>query len=749
MVRFVRSALALLLLAGCSLLTPLPRETTHASRLAAFPTKALPLERPVTIYWDDHQIPFIEAATDRDAAFALGLVHAHLRLGQMEILRRISQGRLAEMGGPIAVDIDHSLRILDFGKAAPAILASMPAETRAWLDAFVAGVNHYQATVADLPHEYALLGLEREPWRPEEIITIGRLGSTDITWLTWFRLLPLRDSPQWATLWPRIAANSTSSAPSLTGSPQASLEQLESLLTRTGKSGSNSLAIAGAHSATGSALIATDPHLGISLPNLWLIAGLKSPSYHVVGLMVPGLPFVAVGRNPDIAWGGTNLRAASTDLFDVSALPPDQIVERTERIGVRWWFDREVAVRDTPQGPLISDAPVLPHRDGERLALRWIGHRPSDEMTAMLAVNRARDWDEFRQALADFALSSQNFTYADRRGNIGQLTAAQVPRRPATRPADMVRPLADAAAWDRLVTTPELPSSYNPAHGFVASANTRPSESDILIGYFFSADDRILRLQEQLAAKTGWTVDDLRRLQLDTYRRSAIVLRDALMARLVKAAPRPGKPDEQRVLDLIAAWDGHYDTDSRGALAFEALLAELAPLLYDEATRGILDSGNLYVFLAEDLARIEPTRLRAALDVALPKAAAVLAQYGSWGEIHRLPISHMLGMLPVIGGRYRFGDLPAAGGSETINKTAHGLATERHMTRYGTQARHISDLADPDANWFVLLGGQDGWLNSRTFRDQVDLFVAGRLIQVPLTLDRVRTTFAHRLDLGP
>jgi penicillin amidase len=198
MARFVLSALALLLLAGCSLLTPLPRETTLAGRLAAFPTKALPLERPVTIYWDDRQI-----------------------------LRRIAQGRLAEMGGPLAVDIDHSLRILDFGKAVPAILASMPAATRAWLDAFVAGVNHYQATFADLPHEYALLGLEREPWRPEEFIAIGRLGSTDITWLTWFRLLPLRNSPQWVMVWPRIAANGTSSAPSLTGAPQASLEQLE------------------------------------------------------------------------------------------------------------------------------------------------------------------------------------------------------------------------------------------------------------------------------------------------------------------------------------------------------------------------------------------------------------------------------------------------------------------------------------------------------------------------------------------
>src|SRR5262245_13832012 len=213
-VRLVSSALAFLLLGACALFTPLPRETTLADRLAAFPTKGLPLDNPVTLYWDDHQIPFIEAASDRDAAFVLGLVHAHLRLGQMEVLRRISQGRLAEMGGPLAIDIDHSLRILDYGKAAPAILAAMPTSTREWLDAFVAGVNHYQATATTLPHEYALLGLAREPWRPEEIITVGRLASTDVTWLAWFRLLAQRDKPQWTALWPRIAAAGATSAPS-------------------------------------------------------------------------------------------------------------------------------------------------------------------------------------------------------------------------------------------------------------------------------------------------------------------------------------------------------------------------------------------------------------------------------------------------------------------------------------------------------------------------------------------------------
>ncbi|MGE0647786.1 MAG: penicillin acylase family protein [Alphaproteobacteria bacterium] len=750
MVRLLISAIAVTLLTGCALFTSLPRASGPSDRLATLPTKGLPLDGPVDIYWDEHLIPFIEASTDHDAAFALGLVHAHLRLGQMELLRRISQGRVAEMGGPLAISIDHSLRILDLGKASSAVVAAMPPESRAWLDAFVAGINHYQASVETLPHEYALLGLEREPWRPEELLTIGRLGSIDVTWLIWFRLLGLRDSPEWATLWRRAVGAGGSSAPSFNVEAPPSLEQLEALLTSTSKTGSNSVAIAKSRSATGGALIASDPHLGISLPNLWLIAGIKSPSYHMVGMMVPGLPFVAVGRNQDIAWGGTNLRSASSDLFDISALPEDQIATRTETIGVRWWFDREVELRETRYGPVVSDAPVLPHKDGQRIALRWIGHRPSDELSAMLALNRARDWQEFRRALAGFALSPQNFVYADARGNVGQLTAAQLPLRPSVPPDDMIRPIGEAALWEHVVTTENLPWIYNPAEGFVASANNRPADAGLLIGYFFSNDDRVLRLQERLRAKSDWQVDDLRRLQMDTHRRSAVILRDALLARL-QAVATPPAPNgrERQVLDLIAGWDGIYDASSQGALAFEALMAGFVATMYDESTRTILDTGgNLYDFAAEDVAQMAEAPFVAALGAALPDAVKAVETYGTWGEMHRLPVQHLLGAVPLIGGRYRFSDLPTPGSNDTIFKTAHSLAAERHDTRYGTQSRHISDMSDPDANWFVLLGGQDGWFNSSTFADQVDLFMKGELIQVPLRLDTVRATFKHHQRLG-
>ena len=443
-------------LTGCALLTPLPDETSLAERLAAIPIANAPVKGRVTIHWDDHQIPFIEAEHDDDAAFALGLVHAHLRLGQMEIFRRISQGRIAEMGGPLATDIDHGLRILNFRRAAAEIERALSSATRAWLTAYVAGINHYQQNVRDLPHEFAMLGLDREKWSIADVITFGRLAGTDVNWLVWANALKLRRRSDWKQVWARLVRNGTASVPSFDGGrAQAAFN---GLLGGIAKSGSNSLAVAPGRSRTGAAIMANDPHLGITLPNLWLIAGIKSPSYHAVGLMAPGLPVFAIGRNPWIAWGGTNMRAASSDLYDVSDLAPGDFTERTERIAVRWWFDREITVRETSWGPVLSDAPFLADAGMPPTALKWTGHGASDEIGAMLGVSRARNFRQFRAAFRSFTVPGQNMLYADRDGNIGQVMAVRLPVRPTRRPRDLVLdPARKADRWQGYMSVMDLP----------------------------------------------------------------------------------------------------------------------------------------------------------------------------------------------------------------------------------------------------------------------------------------------------
>ncbi len=331
-------------------MTRRPRVLSLPERLEMLPTQGVPLCCGVDIRWSEYCIPFIEAENDTDLATALGLVHAHLRIAEMELLRRLAQGRLSETIGPIALDLDHFLRILDLGRAVPEMRNALPEQTRRWVSAFVSGVNHYLQCSAEPPYEFRVLGIESEPLDVSDILLIGRLASADINWIVWAQLLRLRGTKHWVQIWRRLRDEGAVRFAGVSTLPTG-LSHISRALGPAARWASNSIAVSAHRSATGGAIIASDPHLGIHLPGAWLIAGYKTPTRNVVGLMPPGLPFVALGRNPWITWGGTNLHAASSDFYDVSELANGQIEERRDVIRTRWWPDREVTLRDRWRHP--------------------------------------------------------------------------------------------------------------------------------------------------------------------------------------------------------------------------------------------------------------------------------------------------------------------------------------------------------------------------------------------------------------
>lgn len=733
------------LLTGCVSIDMSPTERT--TRLDAFPVAGLPLERPVTIRWNDYQIPFIEAETDRDLAFTLGLVHAHLRGGQMALMKRIATGRLSEMVGPPATDLDHALRILNFGYAVPEMERRLPAETRRWLEAFVAGLNHYQSVAEVAPPEFALLSIEPEPWTVADVLTIGRLAGTDVNWLAYFALLPEYGKPGWPDLWrrARLAGSGAFEGDRSTAEKAAFSDFLAGM----SRSGSNSVAVAPQRSTSGGALLANDPHLGLTLPNLWVLAGVSSPSYHAVGLMVPGVPIIGLGRNAHMAWGGTNLRAASSDLFDVSGFDETEIETYEVTIKRRFWFDTTRTVRRTRLGPVISDIPLLDVGD-VRIALRWIGHQPTDEVTAFLKVARATGPQEFQAAFETFGVSAQTMVFADSAGNIGQVLAAQLPARP---PRDdwplVLDPQRDGGSWHDIVTTSRLPRQVNPPDGIVTSANNQPPAADVPIGFFFSDDDRVRRLRQMLLDAPSIGVDDLKALQLDTRSIDA-----ARMARTLSAMLSGHGEDVQTVADTLAAWDGDYAVDARGPVVFELMLHGIVPALYgfddaDQVPTLTTQWSYLTEFLLADLVALPTDRRVALLRQAALEAAEQAERFPRWGDMHTMRVAHALSSAPLIGGRFVLDEYPVGGSRETPMKTAHGLVDGPHRATYGSQARHISDLADPDANYFVLFGGTDGWLGSANFADQIPLWRQGDYIRVPLTPATVRREFRQVMTLRP
>ena len=744
----VSLALTLMGLWGCSLIRPLPKPADLESRLAAIPVQGSPVKGEVVIHWDEHLIPFIEAEHDLDLAFALGLVQAHLRLGQMEFVRLASQGRLAEAMGPFVTDIDHSIRLLGFDWAVEAMEENLPPSTRAWLSRYVEGVNFYLTRAGKLPHEFTALGLTKEPWTIRDILILSRLFGTDVNWLGYFSLLRARGAPDWEVIWGYYLEGGRKSLPSFGPDPEDRL----GLLLSGPRSGSNSIVVGLGKSATGSALMANDPHLGVMVPNVWMICGLKSPSYHLLGLMIPGLPAMALGRNPHLAWGGTNMRAASSDLYNVSGLPPDRFRERKVRLKVRWWPDKEITIRETDLGPVVTDSPLLKEYQGPPLSLKWVGHQPSDEIGAILAANRARSWEEFKAAWQGYGISGQNVLYADPEGKIGQLLAVHLPHRKAGGPSDLSLDPGDPdRLWKGLLSSEELPSVLDPPAGFLVSANNRPVIHNPPLGYSFTSNDRIRRLRQLLGGPRKIGLEDLKRLQLDVTTPAGLDLKKVVLG-LVGEEERSGELGP--VLELITAFDGRLAADSRSALAFQLLVNHLARSFYgrklsETSAKVVIQSAELVERLALDLAAEEAGPARSDLRAALAAAALGLEKYSNWGQIHRLEVAHPLARIPLIGGRYRFGEYPVSGGSTTLMKTAHGQTDEPHQVRYGSQARHISDLADPDANWFLLLGGQDGWLPSPFLTDQIPLWLEGEYIHLPLTMAKVRERFSRKTRLAP
>jgi penicillin amidase len=750
---------ALALLPGCAALAP--RAVTIEQRLAALPVEGLPLERPVTIRWNDHLVPWIEAETDRDLAFALGLVHGHLRGAQIALLRLVARGRLAEVAGPFATEVDHALRILDFGRAAPEVERRWPADTRAFVEGFLAGLNHAtRAAARRPPPEFALLGLAPEPYTTADLLAMGRLAGTDVNWLLYFSLLAERGSPEFARLWQRaLEAGASAAEPAAQegmGTPHAAFRAI--LAGTASRAGSNTVAVAAWRSATGGALLASDPHLGLNLPNLWLAVGMHAPSFHAVGLMVAGLPILGLGRNPHLAWGGTNMRAASSDLFDVSRLPPEEIRAHRVTLRRRLWPDTERTVRTTPHGPIVTDASLVPSRPGEAIALRWIGHEPTDEITSLLRAARARDGAEFRAAFAGFGVSAQHMLWASRDGRIGRLMAATLPSRPGFPPEDPVLDAADPAAtapWSRLLDSRDLPFVEDPPEGILASANERPEplggRAPPPLGVFFSDGDRLERLHALLAARARISPADLMALQTDTLSPKAARLAAALHRRLRDI------PEAASLAAALAGWDGDYRADARAPLAFEFLLRHLVLAVLAEngrdgaaGHRGPETQWNfITTFLLRDLDALPPERRAAVLRDAAARASRDLARFRAWGDAHRLRVAHWLVNFPVLGGAFVQGDAPVGGSRETPMKTSHGLVEGRHAATFGSMARHVSDLSDPDANWFVLYGGQDGWLGSTAFADQVPLWREGRAIRLPLRPETVAAEFRRVTRLAP
>lgn len=608
------------------------------------------LQAPVTVYRDDWGAPHILAKTDEDGLFAVGYVSAQERLFQMDFLRRIATGRLAEVVGPGGLAPDKEARVVGFGRIAEASIPLMSEETRRLGEAYAAGVNAYLAD-ATLPVEFQVLGYTPEPWTLRDSLALGlwqswglsadwrnELGRAavdaergrDVTEM----MMPGLESWGAYIISPAHRDYRAAASPAATPPQQAAVSARVGTAARTllaaipphsvapaGGYASNNWVVAGSKTASGFPILANDPHLAIPMPAVWMEVHLETPTIKVTGVLFPGIPIVPLGHNRHVAWGATTTIADTQDLYVEQPHPEDpehlyvvpggvksyEVVH--ERILVKGGSPSggtrfvDLNVRISRHGPIINDLVEGLPADVPPLALRWTGLEPGDQFASFLAMSRARTWAEFKAGLDSITVPIQNWVFASIGGDIAFVAAGHIPiRAPGHDPTRPVPGHTDAFEWRGMIPPDELPQVVNPPTGYIGSANNKvvPPAYPYYVQSGAAGPYRATRIHELLEDATDLTIEDMARMQLDDY----MVAGRRLAPHFVRAARAAGTDTraEAAALAALAEWDYHASVDSVGATVFHAvanalrdavLEDELSPELYAAVFRRGLGSMGL------------------------------------------------------------------------------------------------------------------------------------------------------------
>ncbi len=702
---------------------------------------------------DENGVAHIFGESDDAVFYALGYTHASERFFQMDLVRRYVRGRLSEMFGPDYVRADARTRTLGYARLSETLQATMSDETRAAVDAYVAGVNARLAEGAVAP-EYAILRQAPAPWTVTDSAAVMISFADDLAAgrgsdVERARLRDLLDEaqleqflagyPDWGptTLKDEDVRAAFADIQSQELAPPGGAPRSDALAQPDNLPGSNAWVVSADRSETGAPLLANDPHLGLSTPSIWYYVRLNLESGPVIGVTAPGTPFVILGRNAYSAWGFTN---TGFDVIDLVERDPASVVirERVEQITVAGSRTPvEITVRETDQGPILSadwfdltafhpDLVVI-----QRSTLNQPGNRGAD---AAYGLMLADSWDAFVEASRGYTVPMQNMHYAHVDGTIGYSTAGLLPIRDA-----------DTGEWTGFVPFEELPRVVNPAGGLIASGNNLvageayPYPLPGSYGVY-----RAPRIEARLNARVQHDLASFAELQMDVVSEHFARLRPALMA---------AEPESQLGAEALArleSWDGSMDADGPEALIVSAWLRVLSSALWEdelgpEAARVFNAPRRAFVenVLIGDAAAwcddvrtpdMETCAITAglALDAALAETADAFGRNidtWRWGAVHEADFDHPLGALPLIGGMFE-NRVGIPGDGSTVNVAHFSYRSGTYDVFHAASMRAIYDLSDLNNSLFMHAPGQSGHPLSPHHGDLAERWAAGEFFEI-------------------
>ncbi|MGH9618996.1 MAG: penicillin acylase family protein [Bryobacteraceae bacterium] len=704
-----------------------------------------PIGAAAQIERDARGVPHIEAASWQDAIFLQGYVTAQDRLWQMDTMRRLGRGHLAEVFGRKALNADERSRRMRMGALAEAAEARLRPQDRALFAAYARGVNDYIDTHHDdYSLKFSLPGhaYDPRPWRISDSLTIALDMYRDLTDFSHFdfdkgRYFANAINPAKAhVLFPAVEGGFVSP-------------------------GSNAWAVSGAHTADGKPMLANDPHLDYSIPGIWYLVQLKAPGLDVSGATIPGVPSVILGHNAQIAWGATNLESDAMDLYTeqiddrtgryVFQDKPEQARLDRQMIGVRGGNPVQLDTWITRHGPVVA------HKNGKSFSMKWTAAYGFG--FPFFDIDRAQNWKQFRKALENFWGPAQNFIYADRAGNIGYQAAGKIPIREGFGSGAPLDGSSGKFEWSGYIPFDKLPSIYDPKSGMLATSNQDPFPRD----YPYTVDGsyadtyRVNQVRALLAAKKKLTVGDMLAIQKDVYSAFDSFVAHQALAAVAKCGSKNKLVKE--AVRVLHGWNGQMGKNQAAPMIAELLYNRMADwltksLLKPDAAKRILKEewpfgggGQSGTRSARSLAAFTPdiiprpavvqklletrpqgwvphnnwdawlvARLAAALELGR-QAQGTPVSHWKWGGLLQWKLVQPVGnSIPFAAQFFNIGPAPMSGSSTTVKQTT---------TVLGPSERMVADMGSLDNSVQNLVAGESGNVASGHYKDQWPAYYRG------------------------
>ena len=726
------------------------------------------LEGKVDVYFDERLVPHVFAEQEKDAYFVQGYLHAKFRLWQMEFQTHAAAGRISEIVGSKGIQFDRNQRRIGMVFAAENALAAMEQDpqTLTSLNAYTAGVNSFiaQLNTSDLPIEYKLLGYEPEKWTNlKSSLFIKQMTNTlagydrdleytnalEILGEEKFRIL-YSDIPD--SLYPVINTESPYLKPAMDILPPATADSLYFKRSDTipftedekpnPANGSNNWVVSGSKTQSGKPILANDPHLNLTLPAIWYEMQISTPEYNTYGVSFPGIPGVVIGFNDSIAFGFTNAGRDVKDYYQIQLkdkskqayLFNNQWVNtnlRLENIKVKDSSAFLDTVAYTVFGPVTYDHSFKTNLSEEKAyALKWVAHDTSNVLKMWLLLNRAKNYNDYAEAITHFNVPGQNMIFASVAGDIALWQQGNFPLRWKDQGLFVMPGTDSSYMWKGYIPMNENPHSINPIQGFLSSANQRAA--DTTYPYFMPGSYEVYRpitINRNLASMSSITIADMKSLQNNNYN----VFAEMAVPILLNNIDRTTLTDvETKYLDLVTSWNLSNDINEMGPTCFTIWWDSLSALiLNDDLLRAnipiikpekfvLLESlrkDSSFVFI-DNIETDQLETLKDQVTRSLKNASKTFGELEkenklTWGTYKNTTVYHLLknNTMPFAREALKIG-----GGNGIINATMHD---------HGPSWKMIIEMDTPIKAVGVYPGGQSGNPGSKYYDSFVDTWSKG------------------------